>query len=56
MEYTQDFVKGGENSGFYIAQLNTEILKKKKIHTAISVFFGFSVVVPSRPHCHRGFY
>ena len=30
MEYTQDFVKGGENSGFYIAQLNTEILKKKK--------------------------
>lgn len=31
MEYTQDFVKGGENSGFYIAQLNTDLKKKKYI-------------------------
>lgn len=27
MEYAQDFVKGKENSGFYRAQSNTEILK-----------------------------
>lgn len=40
MEYTQDFVKGRENSEFYIAQFST-VISFKKIENTMSIFLRF---------------